>query len=273
MTGPLGIKFAVALYQITARGDRRETIDEDDEDRELFFGVLAETVGRFSWTCHACWLITNHYRLVMVTVEPDLTKRMRHLNWVFSGASSRHHARMGRLSQGRLMGILVDKDAYLLELSRYVVRNPAGADVVVAPDDWPWSSYRAMIGAATAAPCPAVDGMLSLLRRNGAAARKRYGQFVLEAWVSRSGMGYGSRPILGTTRLSAKVELGADKQTVPRGQRGPPPAPLSEDVPKCGGRNQAILEAHATGAYTCREIAEYFRIHLAIAGGVRRAMQ
>ena len=50
---PLRIEFSGALYHVTARGDRREPIYEDDEDREGFLHVLAEVVGRFHWICHA----------------------------------------------------------------------------------------------------------------------------------------------------------------------------------------------------------------------------
>lgn len=57
------LEFAGALYHITARGDRREPIYDDDRDRETFHEVLAEVVERFNWLCHAYCLMTNHYHL------------------------------------------------------------------------------------------------------------------------------------------------------------------------------------------------------------------
>ncbi len=60
MARPLRIEFAGALYHITSRGDRRETIYADDDDREAFLGVLAEVVERYNWICHAFCLMTNH---------------------------------------------------------------------------------------------------------------------------------------------------------------------------------------------------------------------
>jgi len=80
MARPLRIEFAGALYHITSRGDRREAIYEDDEDRETFLCVLAETVERFNWICHAYCLMGNHYHLVVETVEGKLSQGMRHLN-------------------------------------------------------------------------------------------------------------------------------------------------------------------------------------------------
>jgi REP element-mobilizing transposase RayT len=71
---------------------------------------------------------------------------MRQLNGVYTQAANQRHHRVGHLFQGRFKGILVDKEAYLLELSRYVVLNPVRAGMVESPEQWPWSSYRAMKG-------------------------------------------------------------------------------------------------------------------------------
>ncbi len=72
MARPLQIEFAGALYHITSQGDRREAIYEDDGVREAFLGVLAEVVERYNWICHAYCLMTNHYHLVIETVEGNL---------------------------------------------------------------------------------------------------------------------------------------------------------------------------------------------------------
>ncbi len=100
MARPLRIEFAGALYHVTSRGDRREAIYEDDQDREAFLGVLAEVVERFNWICHAYCLMTNHYHAVIETVEENLSKGMRHLNGVYTQASNRRHRRVGHLFQG-----------------------------------------------------------------------------------------------------------------------------------------------------------------------------
>jgi hypothetical protein len=66
---PLRIEFAGALCHLTSRGDRREAIYEDDEDRQLFLAVLAEVAKRYDWICHAYCLMANHYHLVAETVK------------------------------------------------------------------------------------------------------------------------------------------------------------------------------------------------------------
>lgn len=133
MARPLRIEFNGALYHVTSRGDRHEAIHEDDKDRERFLEVLAEVVERFNWVCHAYCLMSNHYHLVVETPDANLSKGMRQLNGVYTQASNRRHHRSGHLFQGRFKGILVDKDSYLLELTRYVVLNPVRARMVKAP--------------------------------------------------------------------------------------------------------------------------------------------
>ena len=127
MARPVRIEFAGALYHITSRGDRREAIYEDDTDRFRFLEVLGEVVERFNWRCHAYCLMTNHYHLVVETVDGNLSKGMRQLNGVYTQWSNRRHRRTGHLLQGRYKAILVDSEAYLLELARYVVLNPVRA--------------------------------------------------------------------------------------------------------------------------------------------------
>jgi len=72
--------------------------------------------------------------------------RLRRINGVYTQAYNRRHRKVGHLFQGRFKAILVDRDAYLLEVCRYVDLNPVRANMVPHPADWPWSSYRAHVG-------------------------------------------------------------------------------------------------------------------------------
>ncbi|WNB76389.1 transposase [Methylomonas koyamae] len=65
MARPIRIEFSGALYHVTSRGDRRENIYEDDEDRVQFLVVLRRVVEDFNWVCHGYCLMTNHYHLVI----------------------------------------------------------------------------------------------------------------------------------------------------------------------------------------------------------------
>lgn len=275
MARPLRIEYSGALYHVTSRGDRREPIFEDDEDRLMFLRALAEVVERFNWLCHAYCLMTNHYHLVVETPDGNLSKGMRQLNGVYTQATNRRHKRTGHLFQGRFKGILVDKDSYLLELTRYVVLNPVRAGMVKQPQEWEWSSYQAMVGKAPTPTWLATDGMLAQFGKRRVDARRRYQQFV------REGINHGSiwaelrqQIYLGdekfVERMQKKAEMQGDELSIPRAQRRAPAPSLATIAGKHHSRNDAIVAAYATGAYSYREIAEYFSLHLATVGRVVR---
>ncbi|RLA53338.1 MAG: addiction module toxin RelE, partial [Gammaproteobacteria bacterium] len=117
MTRPLRIEFDGALYHVTSRGDRKEAIYDDTRDREQFLQILGDVIDNYNWICPAYCLMGNHYHLLIETPDANLSKGMRQLNGVYTQASNRRHGRVGHLFQGRYKAILVDRDAYFLELS------------------------------------------------------------------------------------------------------------------------------------------------------------
>src|SRR3990170_603784 len=275
MARPLRIECPGALCHVPSRGDRREPIYEDDADRTTFLATLAEVLRRFNWTCYAYCLMTNHYHLVVGTPDGNLSKGMRQLNGMYTQASNRRHHRTGHLFQGRYQAILVDRDAYLLELSRYVVLNPVRARMVKSAGRWPWSSFRATVGEAPSPPWLAVEGVLAQFGNRRAPARRRYRKFV------EDGLGGASvwddlrqQIFLGderfVTRMHAKLEGAPDAVNIPRAQRRAPPPTLEALARRHRERDAAIVAAYATGAYSYREIAEYFGLHLATIGRIVR---
>jgi len=130
MSRPIRVEYAGALYHVTSRGNRREDIFLDEGDRLVWLSVFAEVCERFNWRCHAWCLMDNHYHILVETIEGNLSKGMRHLNGVYTQKSNRKHGRVGHVYQGRYKAILVQKDGYLLELSRYVVLNSVRAGMV-----------------------------------------------------------------------------------------------------------------------------------------------
>ena len=84
MTRPLRLEFPNALYHVTSRGDRREYIFEDDEDRVKFLIILEEVVADDNWLCHGYCLMDNHYHLIIETLDGNLSKGMRQLNGVYT---------------------------------------------------------------------------------------------------------------------------------------------------------------------------------------------
>jgi REP element-mobilizing transposase RayT len=147
--------------------------------------VIAQAMDRFDAQVLAYCLMGNHYHLVLYTRLGNLSRVMRHINGVYTQAFNRRHGLVGHLLQGRFKAILVDRDAYLLALCRYVERNPVAASLGAMPGDWPWSSYRAHVGGQTTLPWLDSDGLHAYLlgrevrnERDRQAAEKRYAALV-----------------------------------------------------------------------------------------------
>jgi len=275
MSRPLRLEFPGAFYHITSRGDGREAIYLETADFEGFIGLLADVCMRYNWRCHAYCLMTNHYHLVIETPDGNLSKGMRQLNGVYTQLSNRKYGRVGHLFQGRYKAILVDADAYLLELTRYVVLNPVRAGMVALPGDWRWSSYLDMIGERKAPDWLATDGLLAQFATDRVEAVRRYIEFVIQG-IGKESIWQGLRRqiYLGddsfVERMQAKCEGLSTTVGVPKAQKRPPAQPLEELASKYANRNEAIIVAYATGAYSYQQIADFYGLHFTTIGKILR---
>ena len=124
------------------RGRRREDIFLDETDYHLFLEVLQSTAETWHLQISAYCLMSNHYHLLVQTPEGNLSRCMRHLNGVYTQRFNRKHHLDGQLFRGRYKAVLVDADSHLLELLRYIHRNPVEAGMVTDLDSYQWSSHR-----------------------------------------------------------------------------------------------------------------------------------
>ena len=268
MARPLRIELAGGLYHVTSRGDRREAIYRDDEDRSTWIAVLGEVCERCNWRCHAYCEMTNHYHFVVETPEANLSKGMRQLNGVYTQRFNRRHGLVGHLFQGRFKAVLVERDAYLLELSRYVVLNPVRARMVAEATAWRWSSYRAMVGRSAAPAWLETDWLLGRFGDERSEAQSRYATFVAEG-VGQPGVWEGLRHqlFLGGERFverhvgNVKANPPERLREVPRAQRRALVKPLGYFEEAYPVRREAMARAFLGGVYTMREIAEHFGVH------------
>jgi REP element-mobilizing transposase RayT len=272
MSRPLRIEFAGALYHVMARGNARADIFLDDEDRQAFCAGLSRVCERFDWRLWAYCLMGNHYHLLIETLQPTLSRGMREVNGVYTQAFNRHHARVGHVLQGRYKAVLVDKDSYLLELARYIVLNPVRAKMCESAGDWPWSSYRAVMGKAAAPELLAVAPMLALFSPDRGAARRAYARFVAEGAglpppQDRQQLYVGDDAFVA--RMAKRVQRMSPE--VPRRQRAV--RTLLQHQHDASDRDSAIRAAYASGAYTLKAIGEHFGLHYATVSRIaRRAM-
>jgi putative transposase len=184
MARPLRLDHAGAVWHVTGRGNERREIFGDDGDREWFLTILGRVVKVYRWRVHAYVLMGNHYHLLIETPEATLSRGMRQLNGSYTQSFNRRHDRVGHLLQGRFKAILVEKEAHLLELARYVVLNPVRARMTASAGQWRWSSYRATAGLG---PAPAwLETEWSLAQFGPRSeAKRRYRAFVAQGKGSR----------------------------------------------------------------------------------------
>ena len=141
MSRPLRIEYPNAYYHVMNRGRARQRIFPDEEYYQTFLATIEEAYQRFSLLVHAYCLMPNHYHLLVSTPEANLGRAMRHVNGVYTQRYNRLKRIDGPLFRGRYKAILVDKDNYLLQVSRYIHRNPCEAGIVADISDYVWSSY------------------------------------------------------------------------------------------------------------------------------------
>ena len=263
MTRPLRIEYSGAVYHVTSRGNAQHEIYLDDEDRLRFLKTFQQVKDRFNWLCYAYCLMPNHYHLLIETVDPTLSRGMRHLNGVYTQTFNQRHRRSGHVFQGRFKAILVERDAYLLELSRYIVLNPVRAKMVQTAKDWPWSSYCATAGVSESTGLVSTDYLLEQFGRDRRRAQRGYRQFVgqgrgLSPWEQVKGQIY-----LGSESFIASLPKKDDTICeIPKMQRFAD-RPALDEIFSAGKSVEAIYQAYRDCGYTQREIAEYLGVHYA----------
>ena len=281
MARPLRIEYPGALYHVTSRGNARQAIFVDDTDRSGFLDALGDAVGRFGWLCHAYCLMDNHYHLLIETPAANLARGMRQVNGVYTQRFNRRHDRAGHLFQGRYTAILVERDSYLLELSRYVVLNPVRAGLVDGPDAYAWSSYRATLGRTPAPDFLTTDWLLGQFGKRRNVARERYRRFVQDGidgpspWEALKG-----QVLLGgeafVDSLAPLLDGAAALDEVPKRQRRLTRPSLAKIFAGADGvakatRNRLIAAAHLEHGYTLAEVGRHLGLHYTTISKIVRA--
>ena len=152
MPRPTRIQYEGAFYHVMNRGRARQTIFHGTAYYSAFLQTLKEAHERFDAEIHAYCLMGNHYHLLIGTPRANLDRIMRHINGVYTQRYNRLKRTDGPLFRGRYKSILVDEEAYLLQVGRYIHRNPAEVKGATDKelDKFTWSSYLAYTNRATA---------------------------------------------------------------------------------------------------------------------------
>lgn len=153
MSRPLRIEYENAVYHVMNRGARHAKIFHGEIFYQNFLACLVEANQRFGLQILAYCLMGNHYHLLLKTPRANLSRCMRHIDGIYTQRYNRIKSHDGSLFRGRYKAIVVDVDSYLLQVSRYIHRNPIEMEnpLVSNLEEYPWSSYPAYINKT---PCP-----------------------------------------------------------------------------------------------------------------------
>ncbi|MDD2734159.1 MAG: transposase [Desulfuromonadaceae bacterium] len=179
MARPIRIEYEGAFYHVTSRGNERGKIFFTKADYRKFKEYLRDAQIKYGFILHGYVLMTNHYHLLIETPEKNLSKIMHYLNSSYTTYINIKRKRSGHLFQGRYKAILVDRDSYLLGLSRYLHLNPVRANMVERPEEYSHSSYAAYTGESDGL-VRTVD-LLSMLSKDSKTAKQKYKIFVESA--------------------------------------------------------------------------------------------
>jgi len=178
MARPLRIEYPGAFYHVTSRGNEHKDVFKSHKDLEKFLSYVESAVVRYGAIVHTWCLMSNHYHLLLETPSGNLSQIMRHINGAYTTYFNVKRKRAGHLFQGRYKAILVEADAYALELSRYMHLNPVRAGMVATPEQYQWSSYRSYIGQSTTPEWLKTALILGSFGRNTPDAKHTYRRFV-----------------------------------------------------------------------------------------------
>ena len=171
------------MYHVTVRGNARQDLFLDDRDRERFIKNLAASVASFGTRLHLYCLMANHLHLVVETPRANLSRFMGSLLTGYSVYFNLRHDRAGHLTQGRYGAQLVERDEYLLRLSRYVHLQPVCTKAMLERSalerrkglrDYVWSSYRSYAGLAHGLDFFTYNLLLAMTARPGVESREAY---------------------------------------------------------------------------------------------------
>jgi REP element-mobilizing transposase RayT len=146
MARKLRVEYPGAIYHVMNRGDRREPIFRDGEDRARFIATLGEACAKTGWQVHALCLMSNHFHLVVETPQGNLVAGMKWLLGTYTGRFNRRHKLFGHLFSGRYKALVVEGsgNGYLKTVCDYVHLNPVRAKLLQAEEPlraYPWSSW------------------------------------------------------------------------------------------------------------------------------------
>lgn len=133
------------VYHVMSRGNGRQLIFEDDNDRGFFLHKLQECLKDAHLDLYAWCLMGNHFHLLIQGDKESMSRCMQRTCSIYARRFNAKTGHTGHLFQGRFKSEPVNDDSYLLTVVRYIHMNPEKGGL--APmETYEWSSYREYLG-------------------------------------------------------------------------------------------------------------------------------
>ena len=133
-------KSQTGLYHITMRGNGKQLLFEDDEDRRRILSLIRSSIARFNIRLIAWCLMGNHVHLVLSDPDDNMSEAMHLVMSCYATWYNRRHGHVGHVFQDRFSSASISSEEYLLDAIRYVHFNPQKAGICPY-DAYRWSSH------------------------------------------------------------------------------------------------------------------------------------
>ena len=203
MARSLRIEYPEAWYHVTCRGNEKRNIFRDEADRKKFLKILSDNLKLYGIDLHCYVLMRNHFHLLLMTPGANLRKFMQRFNTTYTVYFNHRHHRIGHLFQGRYKAILIEKDEYLVELSRCIHLNPVRIKEYSQLEieekrrilkGYPWSSYGGFTQLRKRRPFVNYSVILGMAGGGDSfGGRRKYEQFMMDGVKKDMNMAFWKR--------------------------------------------------------------------------------
>jgi len=201
------IEFEGAFYHVISRGNQRQQIFMDEDDYRRYLGIISDYKARYKFSFYGYALMSNHVHLLIETRKTPLSKIMQGISQRYTIYFNKKYQTVGHLFQGRYKALLCDKDAYLLNLIKYIHLNPVRAKIVKDAGEYLWSSHRLYIKKEKGKELLETGKVLHMFSDDPAKGRKLYRAFMGDGVTVKKDDVYGAvdQRIVGDERFAEEI--------------------------------------------------------------------
>lgn len=167
------------FYHVLNRGNNKQALFRNAGDYVFFLNLLETASKKWPFKVHAYCLMPNHYHLFMETTEGHLSRPLHLVNRAYAAYFARKYEFTGHVFQGRFKSLMVEKEGYLLTLSRYIHLNPIKAKLAQKLEDYSYSSYACFMGLRSKPNWLDIETTLSYFGSTSILQQEQYKLFVL----------------------------------------------------------------------------------------------